>query len=111
MSLQEHIDQAIRNAKRMTAKDAIALSKAHDPAFAVESILASVEKAAKAGKYEIQVRQYGFGDGSCYCNEDKFPPLCQAILKDLRALGYTCSVEAKEMQFVDMWLSVRWAGA
>ena len=93
---------------RMTASEAANIAQAKDPAFAVDTILAGVKKAADEGKYEYITREYGFGDGSCYCNEDKYPPLCKAILKELRALGYACTVRTHEGQFVDMWLSVKW---
>lgn len=96
--------------QRLTAADAAQLAQAKDPAFAVDTILAGVKKAAEEGKYEYTTREYGFGDGSCYCNEDKYPPLCKAILKELRALGYACTSRAHEGQFVDMWLSVKWGG-
>lgn len=92
---------------KMTALKARDIARAKDPAFAVDTILAGVAKAAEAGKYEYTIRDYGFG-ASCYCNEDKYPELCKAILKELRGLGYRCTVQAVERQFVDMWLEVRW---
>lgn len=94
---------------RLTASEAASLAQAKDPAFAVETILAGVKEAAEQGKYEYITREYGFGT-STYCNEDKYPPLCIAILKELRALGYACTVHAQERQFVDLWLSVKWGG-
>lgn len=93
--------------ERITAAEAAALAQAKDPAFAVDTILAGVKKAAEAGRYEYTTREYGFGT-STYCNERDYPPLCIAILKELRALGYSCAVHAKESQFVDLWLSVKW---
>lgn len=95
-------------AERLTAAEAVDLARAKDPAFAVETILAGVRKAAEQGKYEYITRQYGFGDGSCYCNEDKYPALCQSILKELRALGYNAYVGSQCSQFVDLWLCVEW---
>lgn len=94
---------------RLTAAEAASLAQAKDPAFAVEAILACIKKAAEAGKYEYITREYGFGT-STYCNEKDYPPLCAAILKELRALGYACTVHAQERQFVDLWLSVKWGG-
>lgn len=96
---------------RITAEQAASIAQAKDPYFAVDSILDGVRMAAADGKYEYITREYGFGDGSCYCNENKYPPLCHAILKELRALGYACTVRAHEGQFVDMWLSVKWGGS
>ena len=96
---------------RITAEQAASIAQAKDPSFAVDSILDGVRMAAADGKYEYITREYGFGDGSCYCNENKYPPLCQAILKELRALGYACTVRAYEGQFVDMWLSVKWGAS
>lgn len=92
---------------RMTADKARDIARAKDPAFAVETILAGIAKAAEAGKYEYTIRDYGFGT-STYCNECDYPELCKAILKELRALGYRCSVQAVERQFVDLWLEIRW---
>jgi hypothetical protein len=92
---------------RMTADKARDLARAKDPAFAVDTILAGIAKAAEAGKYEYTLRDYGFGT-ACYCNEKDYPELCKAILKELRTLGYRCEVKAVERQFVDMWMEVRW---
>ncbi|MNJ40329.1 hypothetical protein D3C77_352210 [compost metagenome] len=92
---------------RMSAQTARDIARAKDPAFAVDTILADIAKAAEAGKYEYTIRDYGFGT-SCYCNEDKYPELCKAILKELRGLGYRCTVQAVERQFVHMWLEIRW---
>jgi len=93
---------------RLTAADAANLALAKDPAFAIDTILAGVKKAAEEGGYEYRTREYGFGDGSCYRNEKDYPLLCKTILNELRALGYQCSVFAEERQFVDIWLSVKW---
>lgn len=92
---------------RMTAEKARDISRSQDPAFAVDTILAGIAKAAEAGKYEYTVRDYGFGT-STYCNAKDYPELCKAILKELRALGYRCECQAIERQFVDMWLEIRW---
>ena len=91
----------------MTAKQVQDIARSKDPAFAVDAILAGVAKAAEQGRYEYTTRDYGFGT-STYCNERDYPPLCVAILKELRSLGYTCVVRSEERQFVDLWLSVSW---
>jgi hypothetical protein len=92
---------------KMTAEKARDIARAKDPEFAVDTILADIAKAAEAGKYEYTTRDYEFGS-KCYCSEDRYPELCKSILKELRALGYRCTVQAVERQFVDMWLEVRW---
>lgn len=92
---------------RLTAENARDIARAQDPAFAVDTILAGIAKAAEQGKYEFAVRDYGFGT-STYCNEKDYPELCKAILKELRGLGYRCVVQAVELQLVDMWLEIRW---
>lgn len=92
---------------RLTAAQATDIARAKDPAFAVDTILAEIAKAADAGKYEYTTRAYGFGE-STYCTSDKYPELCKAILKDLRALGFQCQCQAQERQFVDMWLLITW---
>jgi len=94
---------------RLTAAAAADIARAKDPAFAVDTILAEIAKAAEAGKYEYTTRAYGFGE-STYCNEDKYPELCKAILKDLRGLGFKCQCHAQERQFVALWLEVSWGG-
>jgi len=70
-----------------------------------------VDAAAGDGKYEIQVRQFGFGDGCYYSTEDKWPEFGKAIIKQLTALGYQCRIRCYEGQFVDMWLEISWKGA
>ncbi|OZI56988.1 hypothetical protein CAL20_15350 [Bordetella genomosp. 4] len=75
----------------------------------MDTILAGVEKAARDGKYEYITREFGFGDGSCYTNEDKYSELCKAILKELRGLGFGAIVGSNCGQFVDLWLSVTWS--
>ncbi|MBC3375756.1 hypothetical protein HU762_17540 [Pseudomonas sp. SWRI92] len=92
---------------RMTADKARDMARAKDPAFAVDTILAGIAKAAEAGKYEYSVRDYGFGT-STYCNEKDYPELCKVVLQELRGLGYRCEVRAVERQFVDLWLEIRW---
>ena len=62
---------------RMTADRARDLARAKDPSFAVDSILAGVEAAARDGKYEYQTREHGFGDGACYSSEERWPELEQ----------------------------------
>ncbi|MBD1554667.1 hypothetical protein [Pseudomonas typographi] len=93
---------------RLSAEKARDMARAKDPAFAVDTILAGIAIAAKGGKYEFDTREYGFGDGSCYSNQDKWPELCKAIIRELNALGYKCQVRCDEGQFVDMWLEVTW---
>lgn len=92
---------------RLTAAEATNLSRAKDPTFAVDKILEGIAKAASEGKYEYTNQDYGFGT-STYCDESRYPPLCKAILKELRDLGYACQVKAEERQFVNLWLSVTW---
>ena len=94
---------------RLTAEKARDMARAQDPSFAVDTILARIEQAAKDGKYEYTTREYGFGDGWCYSSESKWPPLCQAIAKELRALGFKADVRVQENQFVDLWLQVSWS--
>lgn len=93
--------------ERLSAAEAKSLAQAKDPAFAVDTILAGIKKAAENGKYEYVTREYGFGT-STYCNECDYPRLCIEILKELRSLGYVCAVHAEERQFVDLWLCVTW---
>lgn len=95
---------------RMTADQARDKAKAKDPSATVDEILAMVDAAAGDGKYEIQVRQFGFGDGCYYSTEDKWPEFGKAIIKQLTALGYECRIRCYEGQFVDMWLEVSWKG-
>lgn len=94
--------------ERLTAAMAENISRSKDPTFAVETILLGVKAAAEAGKREFKTRDYGFGDGSCYTTEEKYPALCKAILKELKDLGYTAGIGSSCSQFVDVWLYVRW---
>ena len=94
--------------ERLTAKQAHDLARAKDPAFALDAILAGIEKASLEGRYEYITRNYGFGSSQCYAAEEKYPALCQVILKELRDLGYKARVQSECRQFVDLWLSVTW---
>lgn len=95
--------------KRFTAQQARNMAQAQDPAFAVDTILKGIAKAAGEGRYAYTTRDYGFGTKT-YCNEKDYPELCKAILKELRALDFDCKVLAEEREFVvDTWLVVTWA--
>ncbi|KKO71800.1 hypothetical protein [Kerstersia gyiorum] len=96
-------------ADRLTAEKARDLARAKDPSFAVDQILAGIEQAAREGKYQYITREFGFGSGECYGNEPAWPALCQAIVKELRALGFTARVRVQDgSQFCDLWLDVTW---
>lgn len=93
---------------RLTAEEARQLADAHDPSKAIDAILANVRKAAARGEYMIKVSDFHFGSNVCYCPENQWPPLCQAIVKELRALGFQCDSRSECRQFVDLWLEVSW---
>ncbi|WP_312964531.1 hypothetical protein [Stutzerimonas kunmingensis] len=95
---------------RITAEQARDRARAKDPSAAVETLLAAIAEAANDGKYEVTSRAFGFGDGSYYSTEDKWPEFGKAIIKELTALGYQCRIRCYEGQFVDMWLEVSWKG-
>lgn len=95
---------------RLTAGQARDKARAKDPSAAVEVILEAVSEAAENGKYEITTRSFGFGDGSYYTSEAKWPAFGKAVIKELTALGYQCQIRSREAQFVDMWLEVSWKG-
>ena len=92
---------------RITAQKARELSRAY-AAFAVDEILAGIEKEASEGKYEFVTAAYGFGSSACYASMDKWPALCQAIVAELRDLGFRADVRVHEKHFVEMWLQVTW---
>lgn len=94
--------------ERLTAAMAESITRSKDPTFAVDTILKGIRSAAENGKREYITREYGFGDGSCYTTEDKYPALCKAILKELRDLGFKADTGSSWGQFVDVWLYVRW---
>lgn len=94
--------------KRLTATEAAKLAENNDSVKAVDEIIEGVKLAATLGKRSYITRSYEFGSGKCYCSEKDYPEICKAILKELRDLGYHCSVRCKEGQFVDLWLEVQW---
>lgn len=94
--------------KKLTAEEARKISMEHDPTNAVYAILSGIEEAARTGATVYVTREYGFGDGSCYTTEDRYPTLCKAILKQLRDLGYVAIVKSKTNQFVDIYLEIEW---
>ena len=92
----------------LTAAEAASLSRQKDPAFAVETILEEVRKAAQAGEWSIKTYSAGFGDAALYAPENKWPEHNREALKRLRELGYRADVHAIEKQFVDLFLEVSW---
>jgi hypothetical protein len=94
--------------KRLTAKEARKMAENSNPAKAVGEILAAIELLASLGERIYKTRNYEFGSGKCYCSEKDYPEICKVILRELRLLGYKCSVKSEERQFVDMWLEVAW---
>lgn len=94
--------------ERLTAEKARDLARAKDHSFAVDEILRGIEKKALDRKYEYVTRGFGFGSGECYSSEEKWPALCQEIVKELRSLGYKAQVRSSVGQFVDLWLEVTW---
>lgn len=93
----------------ITAKEAKEMVESSQPHKDMEEIYNLIRKHAAIGEYKAITRDYGFGSGSCYTKEDKYPERCKLIIKELRAKGYKCSVKCKEMQFVDMWLEIDWS--
>lgn len=94
--------------KKLTAEEARKISMEHDPTIAMNAILSGIEETARTGSTVYVTREYGFGDGSCYTTEERYPTLCKAILKELRDLGYVATVKSKTSQFVDIYLEVKW---
>ena len=95
--------------KRISAEEArnMTLQNA-DYSKAVDEIMVGITAKALAGESVFITRGYGFGDGCCYCNEDKWPKLNREIVRELRKLGYVAKVKSEAKQFVDLWLEVSW---
>lgn len=94
--------------ERLTAAKAAEIANKHDPAKAVDAILADVQKQAQAGRRTLRVNGYGFSSGECYGLRDKWPEHCRRIQDELWALGYKADLRVVERQFVDIWLQVSW---
>lgn len=94
--------------ERLTAKQASELADKHDPAKAVDAILADVKKQAMQGRRTLRVHGYGFGSAECYASRDRWPEHCRRIQDELVALGYRADIHTEERQFVDIWLQVEW---
>ena len=94
--------------KRLTAQEAVELSQAKDPAFAVETILRQIRTAAQAGSYSIKTYAFGFGGAEVHCSESEWPDLNQSIVRELRELGYRAEVQVEYRQFADICLQVSW---
>lgn len=89
-----------------TADKARDLARSKDPGAAVLDILKHVKEAAEAGKYTVDIRSHGFGDGWAYGGET--PAYNRAIMDELKKLGYAVNVGSECRQFVDVWLIVSW---
>ncbi len=94
--------------ERLTAAKAAEIADKHDPAKAVDAILADVQKQAQTGRRTLRVNGYGFASGECYVQRDKWPEHCRRIQDELLALGFKAEVRVEERQFVDIWLQVSW---
>jgi hypothetical protein len=95
-------------AKLLTAVEAEAISRSKDPAFAVETILGLVRKAAERGDRTLKTYEFGFGDSAVHRQEAEWPELNLCIVKGLRELGYDAEVRVEYRQFADIWLQVSW---
>ncbi len=90
----------------LTAAEALRISKLKDPSVYVAAILTCVRRAAEAGQTSIKTYECGFGDGRLYGGKpDKVQ---QAVLDELKRLGYRTEIRVMESQFVDIWLEVSW---
>lgn len=92
----------------LKAEQARKIAAENDPTKALEAILLRVETAAKAGKYSIQVRDYGFGGAEYYAPSQQWPDFGKKLIGELRALGYSADIGSECRQFVDVWLEVSW---
>ncbi len=91
---------------KLTAAEALRISRQKDPDTYVDEILACVQRAAEVGEFKIKSYACGFGEGRMYGGKpDKVQ---QAVLDKLKALGYQTQMCVREGQFVDLWLEVSW---
>jgi hypothetical protein len=94
---------------QLTAQEAreIALNKGYEKNL--NTILQRIQEEAQEGRFELTVREFGFGDSQLYsCKEEAMPLLNRSILNSLRGLGYNACICTEEYQFVDIYLKVTW---
>ena len=95
--------------KHLTAEEARSISESNDANAIAEfmnEILNSVKAAAEKGEWKIKVRNAGFSDGRLYCGEPTATQ--QALMNQLKELGFKVAIRSEEHQFVDIWLEVSW---
>lgn len=72
----------------------------------LEEIVKEINKKAKDGKFELVIRNYGFGNGSYYGSG--LTDNQKAILNKLNELGYKTKMVVEERQLVDIYLKIDW---
>lgn len=92
----------------ITAQKARELAKANDAETVTKKIIELIEAAAKLGKFEIKVRDFGFGTTAYYGGPNEWPSLGKQVVGVLRGLGYVADFKSEDRQFVDIWLNVSW---
>lgn len=90
------------------AEDAKKLSSLSDPNELLKTILGEIKECSLQGKWKYTTRSYGFGESILYDNETNYPHKIKEVLRLLRDLGFTASIESVESQFVDIFLLVTW---
>lgn len=96
----------------MKASEARKISDSQQPDKIVEKILERVKVVAQAGKYEIFVSDFGFGDSKLYDRgESGWTDIQKAVVKKLESLGYEACLRIDSRKFAHISLAVSWGKA
>jgi len=74
----------------------------------LSTLFEQVKLSASLGNSKFITRSYGFGSMDPYKPEESHPLLNRLVITRLRELGFKCSIETQDSQFVDIWLEISW---
>lgn len=92
--------------KLMTAEEARKISKSNSEEDIIIEILNKIKQKAEEGEFQLNVVNFGFGDGAYYSNglTDKQ----KRIVDKLKELNYETRMIVEERQFVNIYLRITW---
>lgn len=92
--------------KLLRADEARKIANNNDPKGIAKRIIEKIADKAEMGKYELKIRDYGFGNSNLYAGE--MNDIQKEVVKILEELGYEVKLRTEAKQFVDIYLQIEW---